>query len=234
MLTGPRSDELLELFLAGTERQQLRCWAQLQSQAFELRELIWERLLTQPRQANSWTSGSLLRLLARDSEMLAEIKIRFPRGWLLCPEGFANLFEQLQDALLLEQLELSDRLTSSLLREMAGPEAVARGYVYFSEVANFKPNLLAHMDELWWLYSNGRFGFRVQKQLLNSVSGNWENLWPLIAWKADGVWTRYPKSFNWSHGAPEGHMPLVNQLRGVRLLDAILKHPGLDLGPGSA
>ena len=24
--------------------------------------------------------------------------------------------------------------------------------------------------------------------------------------------------------APEGHMPLVNQLRGVRLMDALLQH----------
>jgi hypothetical protein len=27
--------------------------------------------------------------------------------------------------------------------------------------------------------------------------------------------------------APEGHMPLVNQLRGVRLMDALLNHPAL-------
>ncbi|MDP6172384.1 MAG: GUN4 domain-containing protein, partial [Prochlorococcaceae cyanobacterium ETNP2_MAG_10] len=27
--------------------------------------------------------------------------------------------------------------------------------------------------------------------------------------------------------APEGHMPLINQLRGVRLMDAVLNHPSL-------
>jgi len=27
--------------------------------------------------------------------------------------------------------------------------------------------------------------------------------------------------------APEGHLPLVNQLRGVRLMDALLQHPAL-------
>ena len=31
----------------------------------------------------------------------------------------------------------------------------------------------------------------------------------------------------WSLEAPEGHMPLVNQLRGVRLMDALLNHPAL-------
>lgn len=29
----------------------------------------------------------------------------------------------------------------------------------------------------------------------------------------DGYWTRYPSSFSWSLEAPEGHMPLINQLR---------------------
>ena len=57
--------------------------------------------------------------------------------------------------------------------------------------------------------------------------GRYDKLWPRIGWKKDGIWTRYPKAFNWSIEAPNGHMPLVNQLRGVRLLDALLKHQGL-------
>ena len=38
---------------------------------------------------------------------------------------------------------------------------------------------------------------------------------------------RYPSSFCWSLKAPDGHMPLVNQLRGVRLMDSILRHPSI-------
>jgi hypothetical protein len=67
----------------------------------------------------------------------------------------------------------------------------------------------------------------VQARLLRSCDGRWERLWPRIGWKQAGIWTRYPGSFTWSHEAPEGHMPLVNQLRGVRLMDALLNHPGL-------
>ena len=48
-----------------------------------------------------------------------------------------------------------------------------------------------------------------------------------MGWKLNGTWTRYPGSFTWSLSAPEGHLPLVNQLRGVRLMDALLSHPGL-------
>ena len=65
------------------------------------------------------------------------------------------------------------------------------------------------------------------ENLLDSLGGSYEKLWPRIGWKTDGVWTRYPKAFTWSLDAPEGHMPLVNQLRGVRLMDAYLNHPFL-------
>jgi len=77
------------------------------------------------------------------------------------------------------------------------------------------------------VYSRGRFGFSVQGRLLLSCNGQWGRLWPKLGWKADGTWTRYPRSFTWSVEAPEGHLPLVNQLRGVRLMDALLQHPAL-------
>ena len=67
----------------------------------------------------------------------------------------------------------------------------------------------------------------MQIRLLRSLNGRWDQLWPRLGWKQGGVWTRYPRSFTWSLEAPEGHLPLVNQLRGVRLMDALLSHPGL-------
>jgi len=52
-------------------------------------------------------------------------------------------------------------------------------------------------------------------------------MWQKIGWKKEGLWTRYPGSFSWSLDAPDGHMPLINQLRGVRLMDSILRHPAI-------
>ena len=86
---------------------------------------------------------------------------------------------------------------------------------------------LVSLDRLWTVYSQGRFGFSMQARLLDGLDGNYVKLWPRIGWKIDGVWTRYPRAFTWSMKAPEGHMPLINQLRGVRLMDSILKHPDL-------
>ena len=86
---------------------------------------------------------------------------------------------------------------------------------------------LVSLDRLWTVYSQGRFGFSVQAKLLKALDGRYVQLWPRIGWKTDGVWTRYPGAFTWSLDAPEGHMPLINQLRGVRLMDALLSHPDL-------
>ena len=67
----------------------------------------------------------------------------------------------------------------------------------------------------------------MQGRLLRLCDNRWEALWPRLGWKRDGLWTRYPAAFTWSLEAPEGHMPLVNQLRGVRLMDALLQHPAV-------
>ena len=131
--------------------------------------------------------------------------------------------------LLEQKFEDADRLTSSYLRKLAGKLAENRGYVFYSEVNNMSGTDLQTIDRLWSVYSNGRFGFSIQAKILKSVGKRYELLWPKIGWKSDGYWTRYPGSFSWSLDAPEGHMPLINQLRGVRLMDSILRHPAISL-----
>ena len=133
----------------------------------------------------------------------------------------------MQQSLLEERFEDSDRITSQILRKLAGNGAVDRGYVYFSEVDGMDAQDLITLDRLWTVYSQGRFGFSAQARLLDSLDERYDKLWPRIGWKLEGVWTRYPNAFTWSLEAPEGHMPLVNQLRGVRLMDSYMKHPFL-------
>ena len=142
----------------------------------------------------------------------------------------ANInYDELQLQLLEQKFEEADRLTSSYLRKLAGKLAENRGYVFFSEVNNMSGTDLQTLDRLWSIYSNGKFGFSIQAKILKSVEKKYELLWPKIGWKKDGNWTRYPNAFSWSLNAPDGHMPLINQLRGVRLMDSILRHPAISL-----
>jgi hypothetical protein len=221
----PRADQLLEQFLQGSDRQARALVKSLRPRASDLAPLISDGLRSADRNGESWRHGFLLQLLAAAA---GETDVDpFPGGWLIAPSAQGLDYGPLQSHLLRQEFEEADRLTSAHLRQLAGPEAERRGYVYFSEVAPIADLDLQSLDRLWLAYSLGRFGFSVQGRLLRLCDNRWEALWPRLGWKREGVWTRYPSAFTWSLEAPEGHMPLVNQLRGVRLMDALLHHPAL-------
>ena len=216
------AEQLLDRFATGSARQRRNLIGSIESRVDELAAL--GPALFQPFDpgGDDWAVGWILQVLQRH----APDKVPSPT-WLDTPSGADIDFTPLQHHLLREDFEEADRVTSALLRELAGEQAVRRGYVYFSEVAPMSGVDLTTLDRLWIVFSQGRFGFSVQWRLLQSFDGRYDQLWPRIGWKNDGVWTRYPGAFDWSLKAPEGHMPLINQLRGVRLMDALLNHPAL-------
>lgn len=221
--------QLLDRFLAASARQRRSLLPELLRRRCELGGAILERLDSLDATSDDWAAGTLIQLVcgADDPAAATALRARYPQGWLAVASGVGIDYGPLQQALMLEAFEAADRLTSEHLRQLAGPAAVARGYVYYSEVSAMAAADLESLDRLWVCYSRGRFGFSVQGRLLQACDGRWERLWPRLGWKQAGLWTRYPGSFTWSHEAPEGHMPLVNQLRGVRLMDALLQHPGV-------
>jgi hypothetical protein len=222
----PRADQLLDQFLQGSDRQARTLLRPLRQMLNDLSPLIADRLRQADREGESWRFGALLQLLAEVHSGAGGFDL-FPEGWLQACSASGIDYGPLQGHLLHQEFEAADRLTSCHLRQLAGPAAEQRGYVYFSEVAAMPAMDLVSLDRLWITYSLGRFGFSVQGQILRRCQGRWEDLWPRLGWKLDGVWTRYPGAFTWSLEAPEGHMPLINQLRGVRLMDALLHHPAL-------
>jgi hypothetical protein len=234
MLSGPpvtasaTPEALLDRFQAASPRQRRSLVAQLAQQAESLRPLISDHLIGLDATGDDWAAGFLIQLLLAPEDAGREAFFaRYPSGWLATPSAQGVDYAPLQMALALQRYEEADRLTSEILRQLAGPAAVQRGYVYYSEVPPMASADLDSLDRLWVCFSLGRFGFSVQGRLLRACRGRWDQLWPRIGWKNGSQWTRYPGSFQWSIEAPEGHMPLVNQLRGVRLMDALLTHPAL-------
>ncbi|MGF1519932.1 MAG: GUN4 N-terminal ARM-like repeat domain-containing protein [Nodosilinea sp.] len=150
---------------------------------------------------------------------------RWPQGRLEMPSELGVDYEPLQRLLIEQDFEEADRLTLAKLCELAGPTAMKRKWVYFTEVEQFPVVDLQTIDRLWLIYSEGKFGFSVQRRLWLSLGQNWDKFWPRIAWKDDNIWTRYPGGFIWDLSAPDGHLPLSNQLRGVRMMSALLTHP---------
>lgn len=134
-------------------------------------------------------------------------------------------YSPLQALLAQQDFQAADQLTLQKLCEIAGTTAEQRKWVYFTEVDSFPILDLQTINQLWLTHSAGRFGFSVQREIWLSVGKNWAKFWPKIGWKQGNSWTRYPQEFTWDLSAPKGHLPLSNQLRGVRMMAALLNHP---------
>ncbi len=227
----PKSEsinELLESFKKAPDRKRLGLLTVLEERVEELLSQGSSLLSEFDSDDCDWTPGFILQLTHKTDENFIKNHLGCDDfAWFSAPSEVGFDYSPLQQYLLNESFEEADRFTSSKLRELAGDKAVKRGYVYFSEVDSIPGVDLSTLNKLWIVYSRGKFGFTVQSKILDSVGGRYDKLWPRIGWKKDGIWTRYPKAFDWSIDAPNGHMPLVNQLRGVRLMDSLLNHEAL-------
>ena len=133
-------------------------------------------------------------------------------------------YQLLQQLLIQQDFQAADSLTRQKLCELAGVAAIKRKWLYFTEVEQFPSTDLRTIDRLWWTYSEGHFGFSVQRQLWLAVGKDFSKLWSKIGWKTGNRWTQYPHEFTWNLDAPKGHLPLSNQLRGVRVIASIFAH----------
>ncbi len=138
-------------------------------------------------------------------------------------------YSELELLLAKGDFQSADRLTSLKMCEAAGTAlptpASLRGWLYFTEVNQIRADDLLTINDLWLRYSDGKFGYSVQRKLWLSVNQNWEKLWESIGWKKAGSFLRYPNEFIWNLQAPKGHLPLSNQIRGNKTLQAIFSHP---------
>jgi len=226
--SNPSIEELLEQFASASMRKRRSLMSSLESRVEEISQLGDKSLDLYDPKGDDWAAGWILQLVKKYfPDSLKNFFEKKQNGWFDAPSSLEIDYGILQENLLEESFQEADSFTSAMLRKLAGPEAESRGYVYFSEVNSIPSIDLLTIDRLWIAYSQGRFGFSRQASLLKALEGRYDRLWQRIGWKQDGIWTRYPGSFDWSINAPEGHMPLINQLRGVRLMDALLNHPSL-------
>ena len=222
--SNPTSD-LVNTFVAANQRKRLNLLTEIESEVEAIYNIGYPLFDQFDKEGDDWAVGWLLQVLKKHYPSFFENN-NF-NSWFSTYSNSNINYEELQLMLLQQKFEEADRLTSAYLRKLAGKLSEKRGYVFFSEVNNMSGIDLQTIDRLWNIYSNGRFGFSNQAKILKSVGKKYELLWPKIGWKKEGLWTRYPNSFCWSLKAPDGHMPLINQLRGVRLMDSILRHPSI-------
>ncbi|ELR98790.1 GUN4 domain-containing protein [Gloeocapsa sp. PCC 73106] len=163
-------------------------------------------------QANTWET----------KEILAKY---FPQGMIPLASERNIDYEPLQQLLLKQDFQAADSLTRVKMCELAGVAAIKRKWIYFTEIEQFPTTDLHTMNQIWWLFSEGKFGFAVQRKIWLSLGQDFVQLWPKIGWKNGNEWTRYPGEFTWDLTAPAGHLPLFNQIRGVRVIASVFAHP---------
>ncbi|MBD2092556.1 GUN4 domain-containing protein [Microcoleus sp. FACHB-1515] len=185
----------------------------------------WKALLDQiPTQSDEFEMARAVIEFAASSEaMLGEPTSAIPEG-----------YERLRDLLKANQWQEADEETESIIASLCGKEAlnfdnrtVFGSYISDNltadDIVNISRKNLSIIDNLWVVYSGGRFGFSVQKQIFEYVEENdfAYNLLPenddmddealeafgeAVGWYVNNRWI-YRADINYSSRAKVGHLP---------------------------
>jgi hypothetical protein len=218
---------LPQKFAAANEKNQLQLLDDLSPNIPETIEFL-KSILPSNGAWPTLAQGKAYQLLYNDADQRAFVQAEFPQGIVPLKSDAGVDYQELQQLLADRQWQAADKLTNLKLCELAGPVALQRQWLYFTDINSLPLTDLKLIDQLWLIYSEGKFGFSVQRDLWVALKKDWDRLWPKIGWKEGNNWTRYPSSFTWNLNAPRGHLPLSNQLRGVRTMAALLAHPAWD------
>jgi hypothetical protein len=223
----PETLELRDKFTNSNAKTQLPMVAQIVATGAPGIEILIEWLDGQRAAAPTVIAGAVYQALYQSEYPLARAYLdrELPTGIVPLRSTAAIDYTTLQKLLAQQEFQAADKLTTEKLCELAGAGAIQRKWIYFTEVEQLPEVDLQTIDALWVAHSQGRFGFSVQRNLWLGMGKNWDKLWVKIGWKSGNNWTRYPGSFTWSLAAPMGHLPLSNQLRGVRVISSLLSHP---------
>ncbi len=219
--------ELKDKFTTSTAKDRLQILPQLVAAGVPGLEILIEWIDLQRSEQPTIVMGTVYQALY-DSEVPIATEYldrEFPTGIVPLKSSQDIDYTTLQKLLARREFQAADKLTTEKLCELAGADAIQRKWIYFTEVEQLPHNDLHTIDMLWKLHSGGKFGFSVQRDMWLGMGKNWDKLWVKIGWKSGNNWTRYPSSFTWDLTAPQGHLPLSNQLRGVRVMSSLLSHP---------
>nr|YP_010851140.1 hypothetical protein Ycf53 [Aphanocladia delicatula]WGH14152.1 hypothetical protein Ycf53 [Aphanocladia delicatula] len=160
------------------------------------------------------------KIIERNSSTTKEKLIKqLPNGVIISTRFNYINYQNLQNLLIHKKFEEADKLTQQCLCEIVTLKTNnKKNWLYFTDIQLIPQEDLFILDLLWKIYSKGKFGFSVQKKIWIKNNKKWDKLWGKIEWLKQGVMKRYPQEFMWTIDAPEGHLPLFNQLRGTQTL----------------
>jgi serine/threonine protein kinase len=142
-------------------------------------------------------------------------------------------YSRLQQLLAAGKWKEADQETTIVMLQVAGRES--EGWFHLENIKNFPCEDLRTINQLWLNYSNGKFGFSVQKEIYESLGGTteynqkvWEKFGDRIGWRKRGMfgmfggeWVSY-SDLTFNMQAPKAHLPICGYYRwGVTGWDGI-------------
>ena len=120
-------------------------------------------------------------------------------------------YRQLESFLAAEKWQKADAETREIMLKILGRET--KEWQGKAEIEKFPCTELSIIDKLWIKYSNGRFGFSVQKEIWQSVGGKpdadartYMRFVEEVGWGINENWLSW-FDLNFSIHAPVGHLP---------------------------
>ena len=121
-------------------------------------------------------------------------------------------YSQLDRLLASGKWEEAEHETKNKMLEAAG--RTEERWFRISDIYGFPCEDLRTIDQLWVKYSNGRFGFSVQKRIYESLGGIigyydqkiWEAFGDRVGWRVNSNGLDY-RDLKFNTKAPEGHLP---------------------------
>ncbi|XZO01114.1 MAG: GUN4 domain-containing protein [Microcoleus sp.] len=180
--------------------------------------------LTPPQQHNSEISDRANAAIMKGMELEPQNRPQSVQEWLdlLIPKPVAAEttrvisavgmdYTNLRNLLAAKKWKEADEETGRVMLKVAGREE--ERWLDTEDIDNFPCEDLRTIDQLWVKYSNGRFGFSVQKRIYQSLGGTreydgkvWEAFGDKVGWRKNNSWLYY-KDLTFSEKAPEAHLP---------------------------
>jgi len=120
-------------------------------------------------------------------------------------------YTNLRNLLAAKKWREADKETLRVMLKVGGREE--EGRLNVESIDNFPCEDLRTIDQLWVKYSNGRFGFSVQKRIYQGLgrarkydSEIWEKFGDKVGWRKKNEWLYY-RDLTFSERAQEAHLP---------------------------
>jgi serine/threonine protein kinase len=182
--------------------------------------------LTPPKQHKSQITDRVNAAIMKGMELEPQNRPQSVQEWLdlMIPKPAPPETTRLVSAVGMDYINLrnllaakkwkeADEETRRVMLKVAGREE--KGSLNEKSIDKFPCEDLRTMDQLWVKYSNGRFGFSVQKRIYQSLGGTreynnevWERFGDRVGWRKKNEWLYY-NELTFSEKAPEAHLPVV-------------------------